>query len=91
MVTMCFENQTIEVTQAEVAGMLTAGAICGGCDERCCPDTDRVDGKLDMCLNDVDINVNENACPGILTAGGTCGPCVTPVRTRKTKKAIDKE
>ena len=72
---MCLENETIEVPQSEVQAMLDAGAICGGCDERCCPDTPRVEGKMDMCINDNTINVNENACEGLLNAGATCGAC----------------
>lgn len=72
---MCFENETIEVPQSEVQAMKDTGAICGGCDERCCPDTPRVEGKMDMCLNGNTINVSENACEGLLTAGAICGAC----------------
>lgn len=72
---MCLDDENIEVPQSEVRSLLEAGATCGGCDERCCPDTPTIDGKIDMCLNDHTINVSRNACEGIQTAGGTCGPC----------------
>jgi len=57
--------------------MKAQGAVCGGCDERCCGDEPGT--KIDMCLNDNTINVSRNACPGILNAGGTCGACPEPV------------
>ena len=76
---MCLNDETIEVPQSEVEAMLGQGAVCGGCDERCCPDTPTVNNKIDMCLNDNTINVNRNACEGILTAGGTCGACPEPI------------
>lgn len=56
--------------------MKAQGAICGGCDERCCGD--QPGEKIDMCLNGNTINVSRNACPGIKTAGGTCGACPVP-------------
>lgn len=70
---MCFEGETIEVLQCEVADYLEEGAVCGGCDEQCCPD--QTGPKLDMCLNGTTINVDQAACEGIKQAGGTCGPC----------------
>lgn len=70
---LCIEGETIEVPQAEVKTLLAAGALCGGCDEQCCPD--QTGEKVDMCLNGNTINVSQNACEGIKTAGGTCGPC----------------
>lgn len=70
---MCFEGETIEVPQAEVKDYLALGAVCGSCDEWCCPD--QTGAKIDMCLNGVDINVAQAACDGIKQAGGTCGPC----------------
>jgi hypothetical protein len=70
--------------------MLGAGAICGGCDERCCPDTERVSGKMDMCINDNTINVSENACPGLLNAGATCGPCAEVEVTKAKKSTVKK-
>jgi hypothetical protein len=72
-VTMCFEGESIEVAQCEVKTYLAEGAICGGCDELCCPG--QTGKKIDMCLNGNTINVSHNACDGIKQAGGTCGPC----------------
>lgn len=85
---MCFENETIEVPQADVKTMIDAGAICGGCDERCCPDTPRTEGKLDMCLQEHTVNVSENACKGLLNAGATCGPCIEENIEETTEEII---
>ena len=78
---MCFEDENVEVPQAEVKAMLESGATCGTCGSEpgCCPETPVVDGKIDMCLNDNTINVSVNACKGIKTAGGSCGPCAEEV------------
>lgn len=71
---MCFEGETIEILQCEVADYLAEGATCGACAvEPCCPG--QTGPKIDMCLNGTTINVNQNACEGIKQAGGTCGPC----------------
>ena len=76
MVILCYNDEDIEVPQAAVKEMLAQGAVCGGCDERCCSETPVVDGKIDMCLNDNTINVSVNACQGLRdSAGATCGPC----------------
>ena len=70
---LCYKDETIEVPQAAVKDLLADGALCGGCDEQCCPG--QTGKKIDMCLNGNDINVSQNACKGIKQAGGTCGPC----------------
>lgn len=89
MVTLCFNDETIEVPQGAVKTLLEQGATCGSCDNRCCPD--ETGDKIDMCLNGNTINVSRNACKGILTAGGTCGPCEEVVpEVAKTEK-VDTE
>ena len=88
---MCLNDQTIEVNDCAVEGLIAQGATLGGCDERCCPDTPTVEGKIDMCLNGNTINVNRNACEGIMQAGGTCGACPVVLDDPETESEPESE